>query len=74
MADNVYREDDDLLVLEIDVDRLSSKLQYDHVSGWSEPFPHIYGPLNIDAVVGTHNLTRDSDGRVSFLMLPDKSS
>ena len=47
-----YRDvDQTLLLLTIDTDRLTSRWQLDPVDGEPLPFPHIYGPLNIDAVV-----------------------
>ena len=47
-----YRDlDDALLLLTIDTDRLSSPWQLDPVDSEPLPFPHIYGPLNVDAVV-----------------------
>lgn len=47
-----YRDlDDALLLLTIDTDRLTSPWQLDPVDGEPLPFPHIYGPLNVDAVV-----------------------
>ena len=47
-----YRHvDDPLLLLTIDTDRLTSPWQLDPVDGEPSTFPHIYGPLNADAVV-----------------------
>ena len=40
-----------LVLLSIDTDLLTSPWQLDPVEGEPLPFPHIYGPLNIDAVV-----------------------
>lgn len=40
-----------LLLLTIDTDRLTSPWQLDDVPGEPLPFPHVYGPLNVDAVV-----------------------
>lgn len=50
----------DWLVLYIDKDRVQSPIKYEdpeHV------FPHIYGPLNQDAIVAVRPLTRTSDGK-----------
>lgn len=55
-----------LLVLVIDPERLTAPLRYDPVPGAPEPFPHIYGPLNVDAVTGTAELRRDAQGRYIF--------
>lgn len=43
----------DLVILEIDPECLDARLVYENLEGGSEQFPHIYGPLNLDAVVGT---------------------
>jgi uncharacterized protein (DUF952 family) len=40
-----------VLELTIDTDLLTSPWRLDPVAGEPLPFPHIYGPLNIDAVV-----------------------
>jgi glutathione S-transferase len=47
-----YRDvTDPLRLLTIDTDLLTSRWQLDPVQGEPQPFPHIYGPLNLDAVV-----------------------
>ena len=55
-----------LVVLVIDSDRLTSPWQYDDVPGQPEPFPHIYGPLNPDAVVDVVPLEPGPDGKFTF--------
>jgi uncharacterized protein (DUF952 family) len=40
-----------LVLLTIDTDLLTSPWQLDPVDGEPLPFPHIYGPLNVDSVV-----------------------
>jgi len=40
-----------VLLLTIDTDRLTAPWQFDDVPGEPLSFPHIYGPLNLDAVV-----------------------
>lgn len=44
-----YRGLDDLVRLEIDPDLVGAEVRYE---GDPEAFPHIYGPLPVDAVVG----------------------
>ena len=68
VANAFYADADagDLLVLLIDPERLTAPLKYDPVHGADEPFPHIYGPLNVDAVTGTVELHRNADGRYVF--------
>ena len=61
-----YADADDLVLLVIDAERLTARLQFDPVPGADQPFPHIYGPLNVDAVVEVLPLTRDAAGRFRF--------
>lgn len=41
----------DLLKLVIDTDKLTSLLKYELAPSVNEMFPHIYGPVNFDAVI-----------------------
>jgi uncharacterized protein (DUF952 family) len=66
VANAFYADAEDLVVLVIDPERLTAPLRYDPVPGAGEPFPHIYGPLNVDAVTGTVELGRDAQGRYAF--------
>ncbi|WP_433064165.1 DUF952 domain-containing protein [Dactylosporangium sp. CS-033363] len=66
VANMIYGDDEGLVVLAIDEEKLTSPLRWDPAPGWDEPFPHVYGPLNVDAVVGVRALTRGSDGRYEF--------
>lgn len=40
-----------LLKLTIDTDKLTSQLIYDWSNAIEDTFPHIYGPINLDAVI-----------------------
>ena len=53
VQDRYYRGQTGLLVLRIDPGRLSSPLKWETLPGSGEKFPHLYGPLNLDAVVET---------------------
>jgi uncharacterized protein (DUF952 family) len=66
VANMIYGDDEGLVVLVVDTDLLTSEVKYDPVPGWDAPFPHIYGPLNPDAVVDVLPLERDSDGKFQF--------
>jgi glutathione S-transferase len=46
-----------LVLLEIDPARLTSELKVEYVDEAGDEFPHIYGPLNLDAVVGAREIT-----------------
>jgi uncharacterized protein (DUF952 family) len=53
-----YANEAELVILTIDPSKLTSKLVSEPSTG-GEEFPHIYGPINLDAVVNeevrTHN-------------------
>lgn len=40
----------DLIKLVIDTEKLSSKFFYDWSTSSEDTFPHVYGPINLDAV------------------------
>ena len=53
VAGAYYRDAPDLVLLVIDTERVGSPIRYELVPGQDQPYPHIYGPLNLDAVVET---------------------
>jgi uncharacterized protein (DUF952 family) len=59
-----------LILLTIDERRLTVPLQWDAAPGSAEPFPHIYGPLDVGAVVLATPLPRDEQGRLEIPALP----
>jgi uncharacterized protein (DUF952 family) len=66
VANSYYKDVSGLLLLVIDTARLTAPLRYDDVPGSDEPFPHIYGPLNPDAVIATVPLEAGPDGTFTF--------
>jgi uncharacterized protein (DUF952 family) len=48
-------EEDELVLLEIDTERLESEVREDQVG--DDTFPHVYGPINVDSVIQTHSIT-----------------
>jgi uncharacterized protein (DUF952 family) len=66
VANMIYQGLPGLLVLVIDTDRLRPEVRLEAVPGSDEPFPHIYGPLNTDAVVETRPFRAGPDGQFSF--------
>lgn len=67
VAEAFYADAGPLLLLHLDPARLTSPVRDDEVAP-GVVFPHIYGPINLDAVVATSPLARGADG--SFV-LPD---
>lgn len=63
VLESIYADvDHDLTLLTIDTERLASPWQLDEVPGAARPFPHIYGPLNLDAVTEAAPLRRTAGG------------
>ena len=46
----------DLVLLEIDPERAGAEVRWENLEGGEEPFPHLYGPLEIAAVVSVRRL------------------
>lgn len=66
-ANRFYRGVEDLVLLWIDPPLLSAELRWEAADG--QVFPHIYGPLNLEAVRGVTPLFADPDG--VFRSLPE---
>jgi uncharacterized protein (DUF952 family) len=65
VANQFYAGESDLAVLCIEVERLGSPVR-DEDAGTGERFPHIYGPIEREAVVEVRSLRRGADGRWVF--------
>jgi uncharacterized protein (DUF952 family) len=50
-----------LVLLEIDPDRLEVELRLEVPPGADEAYPHIYGPIPVDSVVGVRDLAATSE-------------
>jgi uncharacterized protein (DUF952 family) len=60
-ASRFYAGQAGLLLLAVDEGRLAAELRYEEGEP-GELFPHLYGPLNLDAVVGAHPFPPERDG------------
>lgn len=69
-ADRFYRGRDDLVLLEIDTARLVAEVRVEDLVGAGQAFPHIYGPLPVEAVVRARDVPLDLDGRPVVGPLP----
>ncbi|HOO33735.1 MAG TPA: DUF952 domain-containing protein [Thermotogota bacterium] len=63
VADKHYAGEKELLLLYIDEGKVESKVVYEDLYDLNEDYPHIYGPLNTDAVVKTAIFTSDAEGK-----------
>jgi uncharacterized protein (DUF952 family) len=76
VAENFYHGQPGLLLMVIEPERLTSDLKWEPPAGGVPPrgvpegdlFPHIYGPINLDAVVQVVDLQSNPDGNYT---LPD---
>lgn len=71
VAESFYKGQHGLVLLAIEPTLLSSDLKWEPPSGGSpppgvpngNPFPHIYGPINLDAVAQVLDFEPDANGR-----------
>lgn len=61
-----YASQTGLLILGINPDKLTSKLVFENLIGGEELFPHIYGPLNLEAVESTAEFVQSAEGAFVF--------
>ena len=70
VANNFYKGQSDLILLEIEPTLLSAPLKWEPPTGGTPPpgvaegdmFPHIYGPINLDAVIRVVEIISKPDG------------
>ncbi len=65
VANLFFADQPELLVLAIEAGRLDSAL-LDEDPGTGELFPHVYGPINRDAIREVRRLARGADGTWEF--------
>jgi uncharacterized protein (DUF952 family) len=66
VANANFRGRRDLILLEIDPARVGHEIRHENTEGGSELFPHIYGPLNLDAVTRVLPFEPDADGSFTY--------
>jgi uncharacterized protein (DUF952 family) len=74
VANNFYKGQSGLILLEIEPTLLSSTLKWEPPSGGAPPpgvpvgdkFPHVYGPINLDAVVKSVAFESKPDGSLTL--------
>ena len=65
-AEMYYSEDVPLLLLAIDPEKLKSPVKYELAVTRDSLFPHIFGPINLEAVVQAVPFEKDSSGKFIF--------
>lgn len=74
VAQKYYKGQDSLILLVIEPERLTSDLKWEPPAEGAPPpgvpegalFPHIYGPINLEAVVRVFDLQSQPDGKYGF--------
>ena len=69
VANNFFPNQQGLLLLCIDSDKVQAEIRYEGLEG--ELFPHVYGPLNIDAVLKVLDFDPGEDGLFKMPSLTD---
>jgi uncharacterized protein (DUF952 family) len=62
VANARFRNRTDLVLLQIDTDRVEAPIRYENLEGGDELFPHVYGPLPMSAVVRATPFRPAGDG------------
>lgn len=62
VAPNFRNVDAELLLLCIDTDLLRSEIRWEDADNCGREYPHVYGPINLNAVVATLPFLRDEHG------------
>jgi len=70
MLNRHFTERDDILLLVVDISKVKPEVKFEApLSGSGGIYPHIYGPLNVDAVIDTYTPTKDSSGKFTHSRL-----
>ena len=70
VANHLYAGQSGLVLLLIETQRLTSAVRYEEFGTSGNFFPHVYGPINLDAVVRVSTFLPQPDGT---FQLPDLS-
>lgn len=60
-----YKNEPDLLLIKVDVNKLESELKIEEVLDHGY-FPHLYGKLNLNAVVDISKIFKDTQGNAKW--------
>ena len=63
VVERLYAGVSGLLVLDIDTEKLASEVKREFSTRSGEMYPHVYGKIDLDAVVSVQYVTLDSGGR-----------
>lgn len=64
VANFIYRDwQGELLLLQIDPERVTAEIRVENLDGGEDEFPHIYGELPTAAVTAIYQMSRHDEGR-----------
>jgi uncharacterized protein (DUF952 family) len=63
VIERYYKDQTGLLVIKVDVNKLKSNLLLEKVPD-NGLFPHLYGKLNLDSVIGVFQILKDENNKV----------
>lgn len=62
VANRFFRNRQDLILLHIETELLNPRLVYENLEGGSELFPHVYGSINLNAIIRISSFEPGLDG------------
>jgi|WetSurMetagenome_2_1015567.scaffolds.fasta_scaffold347639_2 uncharacterized protein (DUF952 family) len=62
VANSLFRGNGDLVLLSINESLVRPEIRYENLESGDKLFPHLYGPLNLDAIVRVMDLIPKQDG------------
>ena len=68
VANKYYPNQQDLVLLYIDSNKVKSKIKYEDLNKEGKQFPHIYGILNTDAVIKVVEFKPEMDGKFTKIV------
>lgn len=71
VANHIFRGQKDLVLIIINDAKVLNEIRYEGVEN-DELYPHIYGPLNLDAVIDVVDFPTQEDGRFKLPELVQK--
>ncbi len=71
-ANRYYQGAAGQVLLHIDPAKVQAEIRWEASTG-GETFPHVYGPLNLDAVVVVEDFVPNADGTFSYPQPADRS-
>lgn len=66
VADHLYANQKSLVLLAIDTALVTPPIRWENLEGGTELYPHVYGPLNLSAIIDVVDFLPQSNGCFHF--------